>query len=72
MLFQSYMFQDMFFFDEHKIGELMSRLNDDVQQFKHSVKASLSQVRDETRHFMSPPARSERLCSLRGHAHVPM
>jgi len=47
VLFQSYMFQDMFFFDEHKIGELMSRLNDDVQQFKHSVKASLSQVRDE-------------------------
>ena len=66
------MFQDMFFFDEHKVGELMSRLSDDVQQFKHSVKASLSQVRGATGRVPSPSPRSARSRRVRGQARAPL
>ena len=53
-LFKSLMYQDMLFFDAHKSGELLNRLNGDVQEFKHSVKACLSQV--STRHHAWHPA----------------
>ena len=42
-LFDAYLQQDLLFFDAHKSGELLNRLNADVQEFKHSVKACLSQ-----------------------------
>lgn len=42
-LFNSYMQQDIAFFDSHKTGELMDRLTSDVQDFKSSFKLCVSQ-----------------------------
>ena len=36
-------FQDIAFFDEHKTGELISRLTTDIQDFKSSFKSCISQ-----------------------------
>lgn len=35
--------QDIAFFDEHKTGELISRLTTDIQDFKSSFKSCISQ-----------------------------
>lgn len=42
-LFQSYLYQDVSFFEQHKTGELIDRLTTDVQDFKSSFKACISQ-----------------------------
>lgn len=42
-LFASLLVQDIAFFDEHKTGELLSRLTTDVQDFKSSFKSCISQ-----------------------------
>lgn len=42
-LFASIMRQDIQFFDNHKSGEIISRLSSDVQEFKSSFKTVVSQ-----------------------------
>lgn len=42
-LFSSLLSQDIYFFDSHKTGDLLSRLTSDVQEFKHSVKGLIGQ-----------------------------
>ena len=42
-LFTSIMKQDIEFFDNHKSGEIVSRLTSDVQEFKSSFKHVFSQ-----------------------------
>ena len=42
-LFASVLRQDVAFFDDHKSGEIMSRLTSDVQEFKSSFKQVISQ-----------------------------
>ncbi|XP_040577722.1 mitochondrial potassium channel ATP-binding subunit [Lepeophtheirus salmonis] len=42
-LFNSIICQDIAFFDEHKTGEIVSRLSADVQEFKSSFKLVISQ-----------------------------
>lgn len=42
-LFSSIMRQDIEFFDNHKSGEIVSRLTSDVQEFKSSFKHVVSQ-----------------------------
>ncbi len=43
LLFSSIVRQDMAFFDNHRSGELVSRLTTDVQDFKSSFKMCISQ-----------------------------
>lgn len=42
-LFKSIVVQDILFFDERKCGDLLNRLTADVQNFKSSVKSTISQ-----------------------------
>ena len=42
-LFASILKQDIEFFDNHKSGEIVSRLTSDVQEFKSSFKHVVSQ-----------------------------
>jgi len=42
--FSSIIEQDILFFDANKSGDILNRLTSDVQDFKHSIKQTISQV----------------------------
>ena len=67
-LFSSIMKQDIEFFDNHKSGEIVSRLTSDVQEFKSSFKHVVSQgLRCLTQvgkiHILLPKALSTKNCT---------